>query len=161
MLTCALAQTSTPPMGANIMPTINRSGRTVLGVRMGLEHQGQHAICQETGVQALDELLRMRPTATPLTSAAGTLCLYQIVSITPRIHTHHPASLLAPPGRLPCSFEGCSGYCGRTWWSSALHLLLRVLRIRILPLYRARSVGDLCFRHDLSISRSIRSGLSE
>lgn len=34
--TCALAQINRPPIGANITPTAKKSGRTVLGVRMGL-----------------------------------------------------------------------------------------------------------------------------
>ena len=35
-LTIALAHSKTPPIGAKIMPTTKKSGRTVLGVRIGL-----------------------------------------------------------------------------------------------------------------------------
>ena len=36
-LTIALAHSSNPPMGANIMPTTKKSGSTVFGVRIGLD----------------------------------------------------------------------------------------------------------------------------
>jgi len=35
-LTSELAQSSNPPMGANMMPMAKNSGKTVLGVRIGL-----------------------------------------------------------------------------------------------------------------------------
>ena len=35
-LTCELAYSSRPPIGANMIPTMKKRGRTVLGVRIGL-----------------------------------------------------------------------------------------------------------------------------
>ena len=35
-LTCELAYSKRPPIGANIIPTMKKRGRTVLGVRIGL-----------------------------------------------------------------------------------------------------------------------------
>lgn len=52
-LTMALDQSSSPPIGAKMMPTAKKSGRTVLGVRMGLKrvnipftslHSGYHIL---------------------------------------------------------------------------------------------------------------------
>jgi hypothetical protein len=37
LLTCALANNNPPPMGANMMPMAKNNGRTVFGVRIGLQ----------------------------------------------------------------------------------------------------------------------------
>lgn len=37
--TWELAQSRTPPIGANIIPTVKKNGRTVLGVRIGLHSE--------------------------------------------------------------------------------------------------------------------------
>lgn len=34
--TCELAYINNPPIGANMMPIMKKSGRTVLGVKIGL-----------------------------------------------------------------------------------------------------------------------------
>lgn len=46
-LTIALAHSKTPPIGAKIMPTTKKSGRTVLGVRMGLKESQRNLLAPE------------------------------------------------------------------------------------------------------------------
>ena len=67
-LTRELAYSSSPPMGANMTPTMKKRGRTVFGVKMGLLPRGQlpvHAVH-----------VRCTHTATPSIAAAETQYLH-------------------------------------------------------------------------------------
>lgn len=65
MLTFALAYSSSPPIGANMMPTMKNSGRTVFGVKMGLLRVVSRHLARCRGALCIIR------TAMPSSAAAG------------------------------------------------------------------------------------------
>lgn len=54
-LTTALAYSNPPPIGANIIPIMKKSGRTVFGVRIGLDFRPgqQNSLCTRFAILSL------------------------------------------------------------------------------------------------------------
>lgn len=70
--TVVLAQSNSPPMGANIMPIAKNIGSTVFGVRMGLE-----------SVNMVDtDGWMLQLTAMPSVAAVGTRCLIEVSRVS-------------------------------------------------------------------------------
>jgi len=88
VITCELAQSKRPPMGANIIPTMKNRGRTVFGVRIGLRRNSN----QLHSVGCIGGNWKQR-TARPSIAVAETQYLYNEVS-SALVHSIIPSSLL-------------------------------------------------------------------
>ena len=124
--TCALAHSSRPPIGANIMPTAKKRGRTVLGVRIGLTPSAP-----TSSLPALSDAIQTY-------CQAFNLCCRKAVSTSSQKRGQEGgAHVVNGVGRMGGN---------HTWGPPALDFLVAFL-VRILRIDRVR-MGDLCRRHD-------------